>query len=473
MSTTFPDDFAFDDLPEAEEAPRQRPDTAQIEAAVLSIVMAFPDAYDAVADRLEPCHFAVAMHRQVFVELRRQISSGKGCDLVTVAHALGEDRYTLVELHAVLTCHDHSPRALGRMVDVLIDRHKGRELHRLSVKLSESAFDTVTPAQERIDMAMAELAKLDGATTSEDWVGPEVAAMAHLELIDRREQGENHGIPTGLIDLDDLLDGGLQRGNLVIIGARPSMGKTALGMTIGLHVAQHHAVGFVSMEMPHADLRDRMFAILGRIPLPHLKRPKLHGLDYGRVLEAVDKAKRLRFFVSDKSGQNILHIRSRARQIRRKHGLDVLVVDYLGLMDGLDKKQARAYQIEEITKGLKSLAKELDIAVIALAQVNRGVAERASNIPALSDLRDSGAIEQDADVVAFIHRQIVAKPDAGPEFAPHALLRVAKNRQGRTGDVHLHYHGEATRFDAWAGQPPSVAGAVKQTPKRGFTHEDF
>jgi replicative DNA helicase len=178
-------------------------------------------------------------------------------------------------------------------------------------------------------------------------------------------------------------------------------------------------------------------------------------LGYERVLDAIERSKTRKFYVSDKGGLNILQVRAKARALKRIKGLDVLVVDYIGLMSGMDPKTPRAYQIEEISRGLKTLAKDLDIVVICLAQVNRGAAERGNHCPALHELRDSGAIEQDADVVAFIHRPIQADPDMGPQWADYGLLRIAKNRQGRTGDVHLFYLAEQTRFGAWSGYPPS------------------
>jgi len=154
-------------------------------------------------------------------------------------------------------------------------------------------------------------------------------------------------------------------------------------------------------------------------------------------------------------------------RLKRLHGLNVLIVDYIGLMSGLDAKQPRAYQLEEISRGLKTLAKELDIAVVCLAQVNRKVEERADATPALSDLRDSGAIEQDADVVMFVHRPIQSKPDLGDEWTHYAKLSVAKNRQGRCGYLSLFYQGDQTRFDNWGGESPR---AVNASPaRRGFS----
>ena len=208
---------------------------------------------------------------------------------------------------------------------------------------------------------------------------------------------------------------------------------------------------------------------MGRVPIADIKRPRRgDGLDYNRVVDGVEKSKTLRWNVSDRGNLNILQVRSMARALKRRRGLDVLIVDYIGLMSGLDSKQARAYQIEEISRGLKSLAKEMDIVVVCLSQVNRGAAEKAMSPPSLHELRDSGAIEQDADVVAFIHRPIQANPDAGEQFRAYAQLRVAKNRQGRTGDVHLHYSGEFTGFDTWGGPIPTSSANKMQPVRRGM-----
>lgn len=437
------------------------------EAGVLSILIAYPDAFDAVVDRLEPCHFADQMHRVLFVELRKQINAGKGVDVLTLADAL-EGRIALADINEIAQFHDYSARGLSGMVDALVDRFKVRRLYELSHKLQELAFGD-QPVQSRIDIAMAELTKLSETAVAEDWVDAYTASIQHTELLEKRHNGEVQGIATGLVELDEMLDGGFHRGNLVIIGARPGMGKSAIGMSIGLHIAERHSVGFMSMEMPHADVRDRMGAMLGHVSISAMKRPKYADLDYERVVEAAERSRCLRFHVSDKSGVNILQLRAKARSLKRKSGLDVLIVDYIGLMPGLDHKMPRAYQIEEITKGLKSLAKELDIVVIALSQVNRGVADRADQTPGLADLRDSGAIEQDADVVAFINRPIVTKPDLGERFTNYGLLRVAKNRQGRLGDVNLFYFPEQTRFASWEGSAPMAA--EKSSGRNGGRHE--
>lgn len=437
------------------------------EVAILSILIAYPSVFDEVSDKLKPVFFSDDLNRTLFVELAHQIASGKPFDVITLADAL-QGKATLVDLHAIAQSHDHSARGIVRMVQSLADRYKSLQLHALSQKMAALAFET-TPIQNRIDTAAAELSKLDDLEDSDEWIGAHEAAIAHLDLLESRQDGKVTGIETGLIDFDELLDGGFQRGNLVVIGARPSMGKTAFAMTIGLHIAQHHAVGLLSMEMPHNDVRDRQAAILSSASISLIKRPS-KGLDYGRIVDGVERSKLLKFYVSDKSGLNILQVRSKARSLKRRYGLDVLIVDYIGLMSGLDSKQSRAYQIEEISRGLKALAKDLDIVVICLAQVNRAAAARGNNPPGLHELRDSGAIEQDADVVAFIHRPIMENPEAGEQFRNYGLLRVAKNRQGRCDDVHLSYQGEYTKFGSWSGPAPAKAAA--KTATKGFGYDD-
>lgn len=441
----------------------------EAETSVLSVLINFPAAIDEVVDRLQPKHFIDQQCRVLFVAIRRKLTTGaKVLDVVSL-HEDVKDSMSFADVHAISTSHDHSPRGVGAMADVLIDRYKARELHRLSQRMAELAFSSA-PVRERIDVAQAELTKLsEDDTSSDEWIGSEQAMIEHLDMIDRREQGLIQGMSSGLLDLDELLDGGFQRGNLVVIGARPAMGKTAIAMTIGLNMAQRVSVGFLSMEMPHADLRDRQMAMLANESIAKLKRPS-RGLDYAKVLDAAEKGKALKFYASDKPGLNILQVRSKARALKRRYGLDVLAVDYIGLMEGLDKKQNRAYQIEEISRGLKNLAKELDIVVLCLAQVNRGAADKGNQPPSLHELRDSGAIEQDADVVGFIHRPVQQKPELGGDWTNYALLRIAKNRQGRTGDVHLFYQGEMTKFAEWAGPPPSQSMA---SPTKRGAHDDY
>lgn len=435
--------------------------TIQAEYSLLAIAFCWLPAIESVSDTLQPDHFTDDVNGAIYRIMLKALGRGaSSIDAITVFDELN-GLETLARVHEIASAHAPSQRSIGSIAKLILNKAKERQLFRASQTIATLAF-TDGDIDNRIDQAQVELAKLAPSEAADEWIDAHTGAMLHLDLIEARERGDVVGISTGLYDWDELLDGGLQRGSLVVIGARPAMGKTAIAMTVGLNIAQEHSVGFLSMEMPHADVRDRQTAILGNVSIGAIKRPK-KGLEYDRVVDAIERAKTRKFYVSDKGGLNILQVRAKARALKRIKGLDVLVLDYIGLMAGLDPKQSRAYQIEDISKGLKTLAKELDIVVICLAQVNRGAADRGNQCPALHDLRDSGAIEQDADVVAFIHRPIMASPELGERWRDYALFRVAKNRQGRTGDVHLFYVADQTRFGAWAGEIPSNSTQTKQT----------
>jgi replicative DNA helicase len=427
----------------------QMPSTEVSEMSIVSILMNSPQAFDE-CEKLKPEHFVTDWLRSVYVEMKRQHSKGP-FDIITLSESL-TDVVGLQDLNTLCQYHGYSSRAIEIHVKKLIDASKSRQLYKMGGMLHSLAFET-SPIQERVDRVGLELAKLEDKEDFGEWISAHESAIKHLELIEQREAGINNGMASGLHDLDNMLDGGFQRGNLVVIGARPAMGKSALGLTVGLYMAQTYQVGFISMEMSRADIADRQAAILGSISISNIKQPK-KGLQYDRLVDAVELSKSRNFYVVEQAGLTILQVKAKAKALKRRRGLDVLIVDYIGLMSGTDSKVSRAYQIEEISRGLKTLAKDLEIVVICLAQVNRGAADKGNQPPSLHELRDSGAIEQDADVVGFIHRPIQAQPELGEDFKNYGLLRIAKNRQGRCGDVHLFYYAEQTKFTAWGGEVP-------------------
>lgn len=436
-------------------------DSIQAEYGVLAMGFKWLQSIESVADYLKPDHFLDESNGKIYkIMLQALVKRETDVDIVVVHERL-KGRETIQHLHSI--CETIVTGGIQSLAKSIVSKYRERQLFHASQSIGVLAFEG-GDIDLRIDKAQAELAKLELKESNDDWIDSYTGAMLHMELIEKRETGTFEGIKTDFYDLDELLDGGLQRGSLFVIGARPAMGKTALGLTMGLNIAKDWHVGFLSMEMPHSDVRDRTTAILGSVPISTIKRPS-KGLDYGRIVEAVERAKTLKFHVSDRGGLNILQVRSKARALKRMKGLDVLVVDYIGLMAGTDSKVSRAYQIEEISKGLKTLAKELDIVVICLAQVNRGAAERGNSVPGLHDLRDSGSIEQDADIVGFIHRPIMSNPELGEQWRDYAQFRIAKNRQGRTGDVNLFYVGEQTKFASWSGQPPEKM--TGQSSKKG------
>lgn len=436
----------------------------EAEAAVIGALLLDNGCWDRLGDKLRPEHFSGDTHRMIFTEIMAQIAAGRACDIVTVATALG-DRTSLAEMHGFAQ-YVPSTANLRRHADLVLERFKSRQLAAVSSALLELSQDHDTSISDRVDQAQGQLAKLIDDAPRDEWVTAYEGMSQHTAVLDARADGTEKAMSTGLEALDGYLEGGLRPGELVIVGARPSMGKTALGLTIGVHLAERHGVGLLSMEMSRSEVNDRLTAMLGRVSLSSVKRPgQGAGLAWDRVVDGVERAKHLTFNTSDQGGLNINQVRSKARNLKRLHGLDVLVLDYLGLMAGLDSKANRNAQLEQITRGLKTLAKELGICVLCLAQLNRKSEERPDQMPMMSDLRDSGSIEQDADIIIFIKRPIMANPELGEEWTHYAKLSVAKNRQGRCGYLHLSYIGEHTRFDAWSGPVPTTSAAARSASR--------
>jgi replicative DNA helicase len=444
----------------------QHPVQENAEKAVIGALLLDNSVIDRMDVQLKPEHFADQTCRQVFVELTRQIANGKPADVITLFGGL-QGEVSLDELNelAQFLPGTSNIRRYGQLV---IEAAQERALRAAAVRIHDLACEDGKTIQERVDAAQGELAGLLSADASDDdgWVSLYDGLMLHLDVIDARQEGKVVAWPTGLADLDAALEGGLTPGELTIVGARPAMGKTAFAMTVGLHMSQSLTVGMLSMEMSHGALRDRQLSGLGQVSMSQLRRPKEKALDYGRVLEGIESAKGRRWFTRELSGPNINQVRTFARRLKRKHGLDVLLVDYLQLMSGTDSKQGRSYQLEEATRGLKGLAKELDIAIVCLSQVNRKVEERADQMPMLSDLRDSGAIEQDADNCLFLTRPAATNNGLGDEWKHYARLSIAKQRQGQTAEVPLFYEGSLTSFMNWAGPVPSVKPVAA---KRGYS----
>ncbi|HVR48521.1 MAG TPA: replicative DNA helicase [Pseudorhodoferax sp.] len=441
---------------------RVPPHSIEAEASVLGGLLLDNDAWDRVGDLLREGDFYRYEHRLVFGVIRDLCNANRPADVLTVLERLqtagkAEDVGGIAYLGRLA---NEVPNAsnIRRYAEIVRERAVLRGLVAASDEIASLAFnpDGKTVA-DVLDAAQAKVFALSEghSVTRDEWRSIYESMAGHTQVIEERAAGMTRAISTGLTDLDEYLEGGLRPGELVIVGARPSMGKTALGLTIGVHVAEQRAVGLLSMEMSHSEVNDRLIAMLGCVSLSAVKRPaRGEGLAWDRVVEGVDHSKALNFHASDQGGLNINQVRTKARALKRAGGLDVLVVDYIGLMAGLDAKANRNTQLEEISRGLKNLAKELDICVVCLAQLNRKAEERPDQMPMMSDLRDSGAIEQDADVILFIKRPIMANPELGDDWKHYAKLSVAKNRQGRCGYINLSYIGEQTRFSGWHGEAP-------------------
>jgi len=277
-----------------------------------------------------------------------------------------------------------------------------------------------------------------------------------VERIDTLYHQENPtdvtGTPTGFVDLDRMTSG-LHGGELIIIAGRPSMGKTSLAMNIGEYVAVEYGlpVAVFSMEMPGTQLAMRMLGSIGRLDAHRLRTGKLADEDWPKLTHAMQKMSNAQIFVDEQGALNPLELRARARRLSRQCGqLGLIIIDYLQLMSSVSSGENRATEISEISRSLKGLAKELNVPVIALSQLNRGLEQRPNKRPVMSDLRESGAIEQDADVIFFIYRDEVYNPDSQDKGT--AEIIIGKQRNGPIGTVRLTFLGQYTKFDNFAGQ---------------------
>lgn len=456
---------------------RVPPSSPEAEQSILGGLMLDNRLIDLIGDMLGEADFFRHEHRVIWSACVQQLMAGLPADTVTVWERIkgqGKANEVALEYLHELTQYVPSAANIRRYAEIVRDRALSRRMVAAGDEIASMGFNTDTSFAERVDLATAKLAELVGSTPKDEWVSASDGMAHHMSVLTDRTEGRLMAWPTGLHDIDDVLEGGFRPGELIVVGARPSMGKTALALSIGVHMARQVTVGMFSMEMPHHELNDRLTAMLGHVNLGSVKRPsKGEGLEWGKVTDGVERARSLRWFATDKGGLNISQVRSKARQLKRQHGLSVLIVDYIGLMTGTDQKQPRAYQLEEVSRGLKTLAKELEIAVLCLAQVNRKVEDRTDHTPSLSDLRDSGAIEQDADVVMFLHRPVQSNPSLNGDWERYAKLTVAKNRQGRSGvPIHLMYLGDQTRFASWSGPAPVVKTVGEKSSTKGFQHED-
>jgi len=392
------------------------PYSSTAEQGILGGLLLDNRLWDACGDVLKPSDFYDETNQEIYSALMVKILASKSADVITVFEALG-GKVELAYLNS-LAQMEFSFSSMRQYAEIIRERAVSRDMLSASAEIATLARDHNTDIEARVDSATGLLGKLLPDTAEDEWQSAEEGAIEFLDAMQRQLDGEDDGvIATGLRDLDEKLNGGVRPGELVIIGARPSMGKTALAVTIGMNAAENKIpVGMFSMEMPKSELQQRQFSMLSRVHLSKIRvAERLTQYDWSSVMQAADRVRMLNFWTTDKGGLNINQVRSRARKLKRRYGLKLLLVDYLGLMEGTDRKANRTTQLEEATRGLKMLAKELKIPIILLAQLNREVEKRTDNIPILSDLRDSGAIEQDADIVIFVHRAFDVKPGRGAD----------------------------------------------------------
>ena len=428
---------------------RNPPHSREAEESVIGAVLLSEDAVNEVMDRIHPEDFYVPAHQAIFEAMRELFDSAQPVDAVTVSEALRRHG----ELEKI-----GGVQYLTRLVDIvpstsnivyyasIVEEHaKRRELIRAGALVTDIAFNideeiaTVLDSAEQAVLGVAE--KRSSQTLHE--VGPMFNdVLEQIELMEQRGS-ELTGLATGYTDLDRKL-AGLQPSNLVVIASRPGMGKSSLALGIAINVAaQDEPVAIFSLEMSKEELVQRILSSVGKVDSMKLRAGQLGPL-WQRVVDAAGKMYKAPIYIDDSPVVSVTDIRAKCRRLKRKKGLSLVVVDYLQLMQATNREN-RQQEISEITRNLKNLARELEVPIVAASQLNRSLEQREDKRPRLSDLRESGAIEQDADVVMFIYRHEYYHPEE-VEKKGIAEVIIGKHRAGSTGPIEMTFQAEFTRF---------------------------
>lgn len=402
-------------------------------------------------------------HRTIFDVLCGMYDAGQTIDLITARDTLTQ-RGQLDQIGGVdylVTLAESVPSAVNaeHYARIVASKASLREIIRVAGEIQDAAYTQSEDPRELIDQCEARLLSVCERQVSEGSLDIRSQLDEVFAALERNEGGAAMGLPTGFTELDAMLCG-LQPGELIVIGARPSMGKTALGICIAdyLAVSRGLCVAFFSMEMSKQAIAHRLLCARGRVDSQHLRRGFLNQTEIEALRQARDALSDSRLFIDDKAGMHILELRAKARRLHARHHLDAVFVDYLQLLRSPSRDRNREQEVAEVSRGLKALAKELNVPVVVMAQLNRGNESRSDNRPRMSDLRESGSIEQDCDVIMLLHREEYYKREATPpELQGVAEVIIDKNRNGPTGTVRLYWNRQYTRFDNLAaGALPSA-----------------
>ncbi|OLP55931.1 replicative DNA helicase [Rhizobium rhizosphaerae] len=465
---------------------REAPNNIEAEQALLGAILVNNDAYYRVSDFLKPVHLYEPLHRKIFEVAGDIIRMGKIANPVTIKTFLKDEKV------GELTISEYMARLAGGAVSIINAEDYGRAIYDLALRRSlitigedmvNIAYDAPLdmPPQSQIEDAerrlfeLAETGRYDGGFQS---FNDAVALAIDMAGAAFERDGHLSGISTGIMSLDSKM-GGLQRSDLIILAGRPGMGKTSLATNIAYNIAASYepevqpdgsykarnggVVGFYSLEMSSEQLATRIISEQTEVSSSKIRRGDISEADFEKLVACAQMMQKVPLYIDQTGGISIAQLSARARRLKRQRGLDVLVVDYVQLMTGSGKSnENRVQEITQITTGLKALGKELNVPIIALSQLSRAVESREDKRPQLSDLRESGSIEQDADVVLFVFREeyYVKNMEPRDEFDPKyeewkmqmekvkgtADVIIAKQRHGPTGTVKLAFQSEFTRF---------------------------
>ena len=441
------------------EALKVPPHSIEAEQSVLGGLLLDNGAADRIADFLSGDHFYSDTHRLLYNAIMQLIADNKPADVVTVAEALGSinklDYVGGMSYLAALVENVPTAANIRRYAEIVHERAILRRLAAAGGEIAESAFHPLgRSVREILDQAETKVFEIaeHGARGQQGFqdIRPLLTQVVErIEFLYNRDNPSDvTGIATGFTDLDRMTSG-LQEGDLIVIAGRPSMGKTSLALNIAEHVALvlKMPVAIFSMEMGATQLAMRLMGSVGRLDQQKIRTGRLTNDDWERLSGALGKLNDAPIHIDETPAMNALEVRARARRLARQYGgkLGAIVVDYLQLMEAVSDGENRATEISEISRSMKALAKELKVPVLALSQLNRSLEQRPNKRPVMSDLRESGAIEQDADVILFIYRDEVYNPDTQDKGVAEVI--IGKQRNGPIGMVRLAFLGENTRFE--------------------------
>ncbi len=472
-------------LPQPKADYREQPNNIEAEQALLGAILVNNDAFYRISDFLLPAHFFVPPHKTIFELVGTLIRAGKVATPVTLRTHLGEIDF------GGLTAAQYLARLAAEATTIINAEDYGRSVYELAIRRNligigeevvNTAYDSPIETSPRDQIEAAERRLYELAETGRYDGGFQRFSDALTHAIDMaaaafKREGKLSGLATGLADFDRMV-GGLQSSDLIILAGRPGMGKTALATNIAFNIAKAYRgekqpdgsvktvnggiIGFFSLEMSSEQLATRIIAEQSGVPSYKIRRGDMREDDFYKITEAAREMQEIPFHIDQTGGISIAQLTARARRLKRQRGLDLLVVDYIQLLSGSAKKgDNRVQEVTEITTGLKALAKELDVPILALSQLSRQVESRDDKRPQLSDLRESGSIEQDADVVLFVFREEYYLKNKEPRVGTEEHMKwqtemdgihgkaeviIGKQRHGPTGSVPLAFQADVTRF---------------------------
>ncbi|MET3961977.1 replicative DNA helicase [Marmoricola sp. OAE513] len=430
---------------------RMPPQDNEAEQSVLGSMLISKDAIADVLESVKAHDFYKPAHETIFLAITDLYSRGEPADPVTVSAELAR-RGEMVRVGGAPYLHTLSASVpiaanAGYYAEIVREKAILRRLVEAGTKIAQLGYAGEGQVDATVDAAQAEIYSVTENRSSEDYVPLSdimEATLDEIEAISSREGGLS-GVPTGFAELDDLTNG-LHPGQMIIVAARPAMGKSTLGLDLCRAASVHNNMTscFFSLEMTKSEITMRLLSAEARIPLNHLRNGPMTDDDWAKLAPKMSEVSGAPMFIDDSPNLTMMEIRAKARRLKQRHDLKLIVIDYLQLMSSGKKVESRQLEVSEFSRQIKLLAKELELPIIALSQLNRGPEQRADKRPAMSDLRESGSIEQDADIVMLLHRDDAYEKES--TRPGEADIIVAKHRNGPTRDVTVLFQGHYSRF---------------------------